>query len=100
MNILKKGTIDACSEKSPEAREALLSWYKEVKKEHWKSPQDIKLKYPKASILKNNRVVFNIVGNRYRLIVKINYDFEKIYIVFFGSHQEYDKINAETVVMF
>ena len=76
------------------------TWYKEVKKEHQKSPQDIKLKYPKASILKNNRVVFNIVGNRYRLIVKINYDFEKIYIVFFGSHQEYDKINADTVTMF
>ncbi len=100
MNILKRGTIEICSEKYPKARQALFVWYKEVKQEKWDSPNDIKKKYPKASIIGDNRVVFDIVGGSYRLIVKVKYGFGQVYIVFFGTHQEYDKVNAETVVIF
>ena len=63
----------------------------------WKDPSQIKSQYRNASILKNNRVVFNIAGNKYRLIVSINFPAQIIYIKFIGTHKEYDKINANTV---
>ena len=100
MNILKRRTVEVCTNKYPEAKESLLAWYEEVKKENWKSPIDVKKKYPKASIVGSDRVVFNITGNKYRLIVKVRYRSGHIYITFFGTHQEYDKVNAETVQIF
>lgn len=100
MNILKRGTINICSEKYPKARQALFAWYKEVKQEKWDSPNDIKKKYPKASIIGNNRVVFDVAGGSHRLIVNINYRFGQVYIVFFGTHQEYDKVDATTITIF
>ena len=63
----------------------------------WKDPSQIKSQYRNASILKNNRVVFNIAGNKYRLIVSINFPAQIIYIKFIGTHKEYDKIDANTV---
>jgi mRNA interferase HigB len=63
----------------------------------WKTPQQIKIDYPSASFLADNRVVFNIKGNSYGLIVKINYDFGIVWIRFIGTHAEYDKINAITI---
>jgi mRNA interferase HigB len=63
----------------------------------WKTPQDVKTVHPKASILKSGRVVFNIKGNDYRLIVVVQYEGGVVIIRFFGSHDEYDKVNAETV---
>ncbi len=83
--------------KAPEAEEALKAWYKEVEAASWNGPAEIKEKYRSASILKENRVVFNICGNKYRLIVKINYKFKMVYIRFLGTHKEYDKISAEEV---
>jgi mRNA interferase HigB len=64
---------------------------------HWRSPQDIKAAYPTASILRNNRSVFNVKGNTYRLIVAVKYEFQVVYIRFIGTHAEYDKIKAEEV---
>ena len=61
------------------------------------SPEQIKSKYRNASIIANNRVVFNVKGNRYRLIVAINYDYQIVYIRFVGTHAEYDKVNAATI---
>jgi len=75
----------------------LRAWYTETKKAGWKGPQDIKSEYRTASILRNNRVVFNIKGNTYRLVVGVRYDFQLVYIRFLGTHAEYDKINAEEI---
>ena len=63
----------------------------------WKSPKQIKIEYPSASFLANNRVVFNIKGNKYRLITKINYEYRMIWIRFIGTHAEYDKIDATNI---
>ncbi len=75
----------------------LKSWHRETCKAEWKSPNDIKTEYPSASILTGNRIVFNIKGNQYRLIVKINFDYQMVWIRFVGTHAEYDKINAEII---
>jgi len=83
--------------KHNDVESALKSWYSEVEKSEWNSPKNIKVDFPSASILSDNRVVFNIKGNKYRLIVKINYDFKIVWIRFIGTHSEYDKVNANTI---
>ena len=81
----------------PDSEKALKAWYAEARAAKWQSPTDIKEKYRNASILQDSRVVFNICGNKYRLIVKINYHYSTIYIRFIGTHKEYDAINAEEI---
>jgi mRNA interferase HigB len=66
-------------------------------KSEWKNPNEIKMEYPSASFLNDNRVVFNIKGNSYRLIVRINYDYQMVWIRFVGTHSEYDKIDATKI---
>ncbi len=80
-----------------DSEESLKSWYDEAKIATWKTPNEIKDQYKNASILKDSRVVFNIHGNKYRLIVKINYPYSVVYIRFIDTHKEYDKINANEV---
>jgi mRNA interferase HigB len=80
-----------------DCEQQLKSWLLEASKSEWESPADLKREYPSASILADNRIVFNIKGNNYRLIVKINYDYKMVWIRFIGRHAEYDKINAETI---
>jgi mRNA interferase HigB len=80
-----------------DCEQQLKAWYKETEKAIWNSPVDIKREYPSASILQDNRVVFNIKGNNYRLIVKINYTHKMVWIRFIGTHADYDKINANTI---
>lgn len=80
-----------------DAEQPLRAWYSEAVNSVWNNPNDIKKFYRTASILKNNRVVFNIKGNNYRLVVAINYSYKIIYIRFIGTHTEYDKINAEKI---
>ena len=75
----------------------LRSWYGTVKKADWSRPVEIKDQYANASILSGNRVVFNIAGNKYRLIVRFNYAFRIGYIRFIGTHEQYDRIDAETI---
>jgi mRNA interferase HigB len=75
----------------------LKAWYHEANKAKWRTPKEIKLEFPSASFLQDNRVVFNIKGNDFRLIVKINYDYGIIWIRFIGTHRQYDTINANTV---
>jgi len=75
----------------------LKAWYHEAKKAHWSSWTEIKEQYCKASFVKNNRVIFNIRGNKYRLVVEINYTKEVVYIRFVGTHPEYDKIDPEVI---
>jgi mRNA interferase HigB len=79
------------------AKGPLEAWYAEAERANWKSPGDIKLLYPSASILANNRVVFNVKGNTLRIVVKIHYNTSMVYIRFVGTHADYDKVNAEEV---
>lgn len=76
---------------------ALKSWYAEAKSAQWKSPLDVKQRYPSADILPGDRVVFNIKGNHYRLVVKIHYNTGIVFIRFVGTHTEYDRIDAATI---
>lgn len=80
-----------------DARGPLDVWWHEAKKAKWQSWTDIKETYRSASVLKDNRIVFNIGGNKYRLVVKINYAVQIVYIRFVGTHKEYDKIDAEVI---
>jgi mRNA interferase HigB len=82
-------------EKHPDSEEQLATWYKEATKADWMSPAEIKSEYAKASILKDKKVIFNICGNKYRLVVRINYPRKWIFILFIGTHIEYDKLNIE-----
>ena len=81
----------------PDAEQPLKAWVDEVKQAGWTQPAEIKLKYRNASILKNKRVVFNIKGNDYRLVVSVAYRFSAVYIKFIGTHGQYDAIDAETI---
>ncbi len=80
-----------------DSEQPLKAWYDEATKADWGKPNEIKALYKSASILKDGRVVFNIHGNTYRLVVKINYNFSVIYIRFIGTHKQYDDINANEV---
>ena len=97
MRVIARKVLRLFWDKYPDAEQPLKAWYAEAKKASWQTPSDIKALYRSASILKNNRVVFNIGGNKYRLIVKINYPFQIAYIRFLGTHEEYDEIDAETI---
>ncbi len=97
MRVISKKTLRVFWIKQKDSEEPLKAWFKEAEEASWKTPQEIKLRYPTASFLQNNRVVFNIKGNNYRLIVKINYDFSLVWIRFIGTHSEYDKINPLNV---
>ena len=80
-----------------DAEDQLKTWYKEASGAQWATPNDIKAAYAKASILKSGRVVFNICGNKYRLVVDINYVRQWVFIRFIGSHEAYDKIDADKI---
>lgn len=97
MRIIARKTLRDFWEQNEVARKPLQAWYADAKQAHWKSPNDIKKIYRNASIVANNRVVFNIKGNDYRLVVSINYDFEIIYVRFVGTHKEYDAIDVTKI---
>lgn len=80
-----------------DSEQPLKAWYSLVSKANFYAPDEIKQQFRNASFLADNRVVFNIHGNKYRLIVKLNYPYQVIYIRFIGTHKEYDKINAEEI---
>lgn len=97
MRIIAKRALREFWEGHPDAEEPLLSWYREVEQEDWDTPAKVKEKYRSASIVGDNRVVFNIKGNHYRLVVRINYPYRVVYIRFVGTHAEYDRIDVEEV---
>lgn len=97
MHIITRQKLIACWTKHPDAEDALKAWEKEAEYAQWQSPTDIKARYRSADFLPGNRVVFNIKGNQYRLVVKIQYPTGVVYIRFVGTHKEYDRINAETI---
>src|SRR5215831_5489315 len=97
MRIIAKRTLREFWERHPDAEEPLLSWYREVEKEDWREPSQVKEKYRSASFVKGNRVVFNIKGNDYRLVVRINYPYRVIYVRYVGTHAEYDRVDVEEI---
>ncbi len=97
MRIIAKKRLREFYERYEDARQSLLSWYREVGKEDWDTPAKVKQKYRSASILGDNRVVFNIKGNKYRLVVKIKYEYRVVYIRFLGTHAQYDAVDAEEI---
>jgi len=99
MRIISVKTLREFWKKYPDAEQPLKAWVDEARKAHWQQPSDIKALYRSCSIVKNRRVVFNIKGNTYRLVVAIAFNQEIIYVKFIGTHGEYDKINVETIEM-
>jgi mRNA interferase HigB len=97
MRIVSRKRLVEFWQYHPDAEGPLRAWYAEAKKASWRSPVEIKSTYRNVSILSNNRAVFNIKGNDYRLIVIIEYKQNKIFIHFIGTHQEYDRIDATHV---
>lgn len=97
MKVIAKRVLLAFCDRHPAARQSLLAWHEEAVKAVWMTPQDIKTRYASASFVGRNRVVFNIKGNDYRLIVAVAYRIGVVYIKFIGTHGEYDRIDAETV---
>ena len=97
MRIIARSALRAFWERHPDSEQALLAWYREVKQADWDMPSKVKSRYPSASIVAGNRVVFNIKGNHFRLVVKINYGNRVVYVRFVGTHAEYDKVNVEEV---
>jgi mRNA interferase HigB len=84
----------------PDTKQAVLAWCSEVRKAEWKQPADIKAQYASASILKHRRVVFNLKGNDYRVVVAVAYQVGFVYVKFVGTHAQYDAIDANTVEQF
>ena len=97
MRIFSRGTLRDFWLNHADSEQQLKAWYEEATNDNWNSPADIKRKYPSASILPDNRVVFNIKGNSYRLIVKFNFEKQWAFIRFLGTHAAYDKIDANTI---
>ncbi|ARN84806.1 type II toxin-antitoxin system HigB family toxin [Candidatus Nucleicultrix amoebiphila] len=97
MRIIAVKNLKEFWERHPQAKNSLKSWHDETKKANWNNTQDIKKRYIRADFLKNNRVIFDISGNRCRLVVEINYNFKIVFIKFIGTHKEYEEIDPEMI---
>ena len=95
--IFAKSTLRRFWEKHAETEQYLKTWYDTIMSSTWNSPSDIKMVYANASILKSGRVVFNIKGNDYRLVAKINFEKQWLFIRFIGTHSEFNKIDTNTI---
>ena len=97
MRVIAKGTLMRFWEKHPDSKVGLLSWYEKITKSDYSTPQEVILDFKGADFIGNERIVFNIAKNKFRLIVSCNFKFKAMWIVFVGTHKEYDKIDAKTV---
>ena len=97
VRIISRKRLNEFAEGHPEAKSGLDAWFHEARDATWANPGQVKAKFGNASVLKGNRVVFNVGGNKYRLIVKINYNYSVVYVRFVGTHSEYDRIDAEEI---
>ncbi|HLJ63248.1 MAG TPA: type II toxin-antitoxin system HigB family toxin [Stellaceae bacterium] len=99
MQVIAKSTLRKCWEQPGrrDAEQPLLTWYALAKRAKWKSPAEIKAQFGSASIVSNDRVVFNIAGNKYRLIMRVDYSVGVMFVRFVGTHDEYDRVDAATV---
>jgi mRNA interferase HigB len=97
MRVIASKTLKAYAKKKKEAEQSLLVWYQEADKASWRNHNELKQQFGNASVITHKRVVFNIHGNKYRLIVDIEYYLQIIFIVWIGTHKEYDKIDAKKI---
>lgn len=97
MRIIAKRALRAFWDRHPQAKGPLEAWHQEVDRADWTNPAAVKIQFRSASLLRDHRVVFNIAGNKYRLVVKINYPYRIVYIRFIGTHADYDRIDAKAV---
>ncbi|MEK7413793.1 MAG: type II toxin-antitoxin system HigB family toxin [Planctomycetota bacterium] len=97
MRIIALSTLTTYSKRRPDAAKALVAWYSVVTSSTWRNAADVKATYGNASIIDAERVVFNIAGNKHRLVVAINYRCAILFIKFIGNHVEYDRIDAANV---
>jgi len=95
--IFAKSTLKEYWETHPDSEQYLKTWYDTAMSSNWKTPNDVKQTYANASILKDNRIVFNIKGNSFRLVTKFNFEKQWIFIRFIGTHAEYDEIDADNI---
>lgn len=95
--IFAKSTLRKFWEKHAETEQYLKTWYNTAMSSEWRDPNDIKRTYANASVSKNSRVVFNIKGNDYRLVAKINFEKQWLFVRFIGTHSEYGKIDANNI---
>ena len=95
--VFAKSTLREFWEKYPDSEQYLKTWYDTAMNADWKTPNDVKQSYANASILKDSRIVFNIKGNSYRLVVKFNFERQLAFIRFIGTHAGYDKIDANRI---
>ncbi len=97
MRVISRKCLTELAKRHPDAKPALEAWFHEAQDADWASPAQVKQQYATASILKHGRVVFNICGNKYRLVVKINYPYRVVYVRFVGTHADYGRINSEEI---
>ncbi|MCP4360103.1 MAG: type II toxin-antitoxin system HigB family toxin [Chloroflexi bacterium] len=97
MRIISRKALKEFWEQHSDAEQPLRAWLKNVKQATWRTPSDVKDSYRSASFIANNRVIFNIKGNQYRIVVAIKYRYGVVYIRFVGTHSEYDKIEVTTI---
>jgi mRNA interferase HigB len=97
MRIIAQRTLREFWQIHPDAEQPLRAWYEKTRRAIWKTPGDVKADYCHASFLANNRIVFNIKGNHYRLVVALDYAYSVVYIRFVGTHRAYDDIDATTI---
>jgi len=100
MRVIALSTLKAFWSSSPKYSDSIepgMAWYREVLKADWATPNEVKAQFASASILKDGRVIFNIAGNKYRLVVWINYPYRVAYIRFIGTHKQYDEIDVQTI---
>ena len=97
MKVFNTPQIEKAYKKYTDAIGPLQNWYQEVEEADWDTPAKLKERYPNANIIRGNLVVFNIKGNRYRLVARINFRRRLVRVEFFGTHSDYDRINVEEV---
>ncbi len=97
MRVIALSTLRECWQKHPDAEVSLRTWYAIARRALWRRPAEVKAAYRSASFAANNRVIFNIKGNDYRLVVAVHYNRGLMFVRFVGTHREYDRIDAATV---
>ncbi len=97
MRVLATRALREFWSRHPDAQTPLIAWYDDARESDWATPGDIKRRYASASFLASNRVVYNLGGNKYRLVARINYAYGLVYVRFIGTHAAYDRIDAETI---
>lgn len=100
MRVIALSTIEAFLDHSSvvaDAREPLMAWFRQIRQADWARPADVKRDVGSVSILRDGRAIFNIAGNKYRIVVWINYPYRVVYVRFVGTHRQYDVIDAQSI---